>query len=248
MSGILRSLRKMNKTKGIFLLILIILGLSLYGLISMLYRPQVQPLAVSSKKLWVDGFDNVRTGWIRIGSSPYLDAQDQPTNMVNSTTSGDLIGDFSFANMPSGAVSLINVSLYFYGYSYYALERSKIYLWNGSWQYIGYKSGAWGWKSFDVTNVLDTFSEIDGAKIYLERYGAYGYEVAADACYLEVYFEAPTLPSGLKGDEKDGYGYCTNTTYLDARNHSKAIKIISDTYQGVRRTSMLLHQPDMKYF
>ncbi|RLI13389.1 hypothetical protein DRO33_01370, partial [Candidatus Bathyarchaeota archaeon] len=38
--------------------------------------PVAHASSIASATLWVDGFDNSRTGWDRYGSSPYLDAQD----------------------------------------------------------------------------------------------------------------------------------------------------------------------------
>ena len=38
--------------------------------------PNVRAQGTSTTELWVDGFDNSRAGWTRVGSSPYLDAQE----------------------------------------------------------------------------------------------------------------------------------------------------------------------------
>jgi len=148
---------------------------------------------LTSIDLWVNGFDNVRTGWTRIGSSPYLDVQDQPNNYINGSDFNE-IGDFSFEDLPAEAISVINCTIYYYGRTEISIyNRFKLYVWNGiEWIYIGILSpglGVWEWKSYDLSNVLDTIEKINNAKIYLLDYGYSGYWVAFDAIYLKVYYE-----------------------------------------------------------
>jgi len=156
--------------------------------------PPTGATTVESVELWVDGYDNSKTGWNRYGNSPYLDAQDQPTNMINSTVDEDLIGDFSFQDLPSTATSIINVTFWTYTLSKFTLSRIYFYVWNGSdWIEVSgvYSVNSWGWDSENITDILDTVDKVNNAKIYIRADGSWlsSYPVHVDAVKLEVWYE-----------------------------------------------------------
>jgi len=65
---------------------------------------------------WIDcnAFDATYDGWdTKIGSSPYVDAQDQPTNYIGETnTAGVEIGWFDFPNTSITGTLNVNISIY----------------------------------------------------------------------------------------------------------------------------------------
>ena len=66
----------------------------------------------ASEWLDVDSHDSTWTGWNKSGTSPYLDAQDQPTNIVYSKQDNDQIGWFGFENTVLAGTINLNISVY----------------------------------------------------------------------------------------------------------------------------------------
>jgi len=153
---------------------------------------EVEPAPGGTLELYVDSFDNSRTQWTRHGSSPYLDAQDQPSNYVEVPQGQELenqrIGDFGFED--AGQSGQINsVFLYLYCRRAEEQDTARVYLWDGSsWgSAISWSNAAWGWQSWDVSSRLDTWSKIDGALIYLRGSNDQDKgQIGADAAYLLV--------------------------------------------------------------
>lgn len=138
-----------------------------------------------TETLWVDGLGTERTGWTRIGSSPYLNAQDQPTNYVWTTTKRDEIGDFTFQD--SIHTEAINsVTLYVYSQSAAPAGNVDFWIWDGSaWiEYVISLPATWGWTSI-VVPVLDSWTKINGAKLYIGQPNSAN-RTDVDAAYLLV--------------------------------------------------------------
>jgi len=177
----------------IALLLVFVLADGFLGVLLPIQIPEVRADPdVASVQLWVDGFtDRVSDGWDKIGSSPYLDAQDQPNNYIDSTASDKDIGDFTFEDLPSTAVSVVNVTLYVYLKTFPFAGKVRIYVWDGSWQHVGdlgsYNN--WNWKTLDLSSVLDTVDEVNNAKMYINSYSYGAYHQLVDAAYLLVYYE-----------------------------------------------------------
>ncbi len=157
---------------------------------------------IRNTKLWVDSFDLTIDQWAKKGSSPYLNAQDEPLNQVYGqpnglgSQGGDRIGDFGFENH-SGTGTINSVMLRVYGRASPAfpdLKYFSVYLWDGSsWNRVmDFKSErCFVWKEVDVSLYLDTWDKINGAKIYLETEaeGQKGARQACDAAVLIVDYE-----------------------------------------------------------
>lgn len=141
--------------------------------------------------LWVNSLGTERTGWLRVGSSPYLNTQDQPANYVYSVTRKDEIGDFNFGDTSqSGTIN--SVTLYVYGQRGGTIVGFVVGIWDGSsWtEYALILPTSWGWVS-EVISVLDTWAKINGAKMYIKRPNS-TVRTDVDAAYLLVnYTELP---------------------------------------------------------
>jgi len=67
----------------------------------------------SSEWLDVDAFDATYDNWdTKTGTSPYLDAQDEPTNFIEDNTASATIGWFSFPDTTMTGTLTVNVSIY----------------------------------------------------------------------------------------------------------------------------------------
>jgi KaiC/GvpD/RAD55 family RecA-like ATPase len=141
--------------------------------------------------LYVDIFDNTRTGWTKHGTDPYLDAQDYPTEYVwmglDRTQS---IGDFSFQNSSKSSETINSVTLRVYAWKEDSQDTLWVYLWdNSSWgnAYNVARTPA-GWTEFDVTSRLDTWAKIDIAKIYFngDTTQAENYRLFVDCAMLRI--------------------------------------------------------------
>jgi len=121
--------------------------------------------------LYVDSFDNTRTGWTRVGAPPYLDNQNYPTDYAElSANQTESVGDFGFQNSSKSSETINSVTIRAYGWRERGQDEMGFYLWNGSsWdvKYLINRVSA-GWVGYDVTARLGTWAKIDGAKIYLD--------------------------------------------------------------------------------
>jgi len=174
--------------------------------------------AQTTATLWVNAFDNVRTGWTRVGSSPYLDAKDQPTNYVyndNTVVAYQKIGDFHFPNLPTEATDVTSVTLWVYADTASPFVYFWIYVWDGSvWNEVTCYHGPWSWKSYDLSTVLDTVEKVNNAKIYLDSAG-FGVVIKCDAVYLEVEYTVKTWPqsSNLDFNSTIPFSSCNMSSY-----------------------------------
>jgi len=171
-------------------------------------KPELPPVGATPQSLTlkVDGFDDSRTGWTRVGNAPYLDETDYPDNYVYSSAgSVEEIGDWSFEDFSIASASIINVTLNVNMSIQYAFQSLKVYLWNGSWIYVG-KADTAGWKlySFDITEILDSEEEINNAKMYLVKDDTFPFEMRADSAWLEVWYQLPA-PSASNLAPKNDY-------------------------------------------
>ncbi len=141
--------------------------------------------------LYVDIFDNTRTGWTKHGIDPYLDAQDYSTEYVwMGLDRTESIGDFGFQNISKSSETINSVTLGVYAWKEDSQDTLSVYLWdNSSWgnAYNVARTSA-GWTEFDVTSRLDTWAKIGIAKIYLngDTTQAENYRLFADCAMLRI--------------------------------------------------------------
>lgn len=124
---------------------------------------------MTSLELWVNGFDADKVEWTRVGASPYLDALDDPTNIVHVKDSSRSIGDFAFID-PSVSGKINSVLLKVYAKDLRTAGNLRVYLFDGvDWHYLGVQTVglSYAWASWDVSAILDTWAKITAAMAYL---------------------------------------------------------------------------------
>jgi len=128
---------------------------------------------------YVNAFDNARPDWIKYGASPYLGTIDYPANYIftGGGADGTLIeetGNYDFQNSGSENAEVIDsVAVEFYKKDCLNNPASvRVYVWNGSaWVDVGVlalSNNVWGWISIDVSSVIDSWSKVDGCRVYLK--------------------------------------------------------------------------------
>ncbi|MCK4266990.1 MAG: hypothetical protein KAX31_06890, partial [Thermoplasmata archaeon] len=123
--------------------------------------------------LYVDGWGSERTAWTEVGAAPYLDAQDQPTNIIRTTSDGAESGDYTFQDSTiTGTFSSSQVGLYANNDDGAGNDDFDVWIYDGSvWTLVGTPNIAgttWAWYTLDTSAILDTQAKIDAAKLYVE--------------------------------------------------------------------------------
>jgi len=143
--------------------------------------------------LYVNADDETRTDWTRVGTNPYLDAIDYNTNYVNVSGNNLVVGDFNFTDSGKSTETIDGVTVQLYAKQSGTNNNLEVFVWDGSvWTTLGVQvtPTSWGWMNWTATTVLDTWTKIDGAKIYIKSRAAVGtYEV--DCARLKVDYTAP---------------------------------------------------------
>jgi len=119
--------------------------------------------------LYVDTYNLISEDWITVGSAPYLDTQDQPTNYGYTSGNLDVWEEFTFADLSgSTGINSVNISVY----CDVTTETITVYIWDSgavAWSLAGTLSGSgWAWRSLDISTILTTEVEINNAKIYFK--------------------------------------------------------------------------------
>jgi hypothetical protein len=132
--------------------------------------------------------DSVTTPtWTTNGTTPYLDAQDQPTNYIYTTTN-DLVSDwYTFADTSgTGTGFTVNCSVY------WVAATDSTFLWEIDWTGDGVADASggpaitqtsWGWIDLGTISGLDTDTEINAARIRFQYYKGPG---GPDQCSIDA--------------------------------------------------------------
>jgi len=143
--------------------------------------------------LYVNADDENKTDWSRTGTNPHLDAIDYNASYVYVSGNNMLVGDFGFTDSGKSTETINNVTVQLYAKQSLVDNNLEVTVWNGSvWASLGVQGtpSSWGWMNWTATTELDTWTKIDGAKIYIQsRVAAGTYEV--DCARLQVDY-APT--------------------------------------------------------
>jgi len=192
---------------------------------------------MTTVELWVNGFDASSDSWTKIGSTPYLDAQDQPTNYVYSSARNTNCGLFTFQQR-AGSETINSVVLYIYSYGV-ATNDFECYL-GATPTGLGPPAGGWAWKNIDVSTILTTWSEINTATLLLDRRNTTN-EAGCDATYLLVdYVSGPTNVNVFDGlTLSDGIGKERRFTVSDGLNASDGFPRTDRTYFLVDSASLI---------
>jgi len=161
--------------------------------------------SASTTLLYVNADDGTKTDWTRVGTSPYLGAIDYNTNYVNVSANSKDVGDFDLADSGKSTetINSVTVQIYARQTSSKALE---VFVWDGStWTSLGSQTltTSWRWENYTATTVLNTWTKIDAAKIYLHTLSPTGtYEV--DCARLKVDYKATITWTEVTWDSANG--------------------------------------------
>jgi len=170
-----------------------LLPVAVSSLVSYTTTAVITPCEVEILDLYVDSFDATKDQWVTVGSSPYLDALDEPNNYVFSplegigSKDGDQIGDFGFEDA-NQTEAIVSVKLRIYGHAGTSNPDQcyfSVHLWNGSsWiKIMDFEGeGNYVWKEVDVSSHLDNWDKVNGAEIYLRTEDPASLEKGEHAC------------------------------------------------------------------
>jgi hypothetical protein len=131
--------------------------------------------------LYVNEEDGVRNDWTTVGVSPYLDAVDYNSNYVYASKNNYEVGDFGFEDSGKSFETIQNVNVQLYAKQSDTNNPLEVFVWEGSsWTSLNIREvpNEWGWIDWGANEVLNTWAEIDAAKIYMKtKTGAGIYEV-----------------------------------------------------------------------
>ncbi len=163
-------------------------------LVLVISLPSLVPIVSANPdfiNLYVNGYDARIEEWTPSGSNPYLDLQDEPTNIIFVDVKTERIGDFSFDDLP-GTPTVVSVFLYVY--TDCGGEIIRFHVWDGAgWTSFDFTGSPYSLQSVDITSVLSIDSEIDGAMVWVESIAIGGWKsgpVYVDQIYLRVEYVA----------------------------------------------------------
>ena len=190
LSRLFQSLKAVRRRKGRIgaLFFLGIFALMLISSMSVLVSSnEIQPsfipfspektFALSASSEWLDAnaFDatyplNPITGWTGTGASPYIDAQDQPTNIISTNINGATpIGWFDFPSTTLTGTLTVNISIYCNNDDGSANDRADVYVdfTGGAGSDIGdaAQHTSYSYDTFTVTG-CDTVAEVNALRVY----------------------------------------------------------------------------------
>lgn len=147
---------------------------------------------------YVDGLSTAETVWATAGTSPYLNAQDQPTNYIYSSSTGAISSWYTFADTSGiGSGFTVNLSIY-----WQCPSGDSFPEWGIDWTGDGIADASgsfttqstWGWVATGTIAGLDTATEINSARVHFthNKGGAGPDQVNIDAARLGIYKTATT--------------------------------------------------------
>lgn len=120
--------------------------------------------------LYCDSYTPIRnSGWRTVGTSPYLNAVDYPSNYVHTSLRMSRAGNFGFQN--SGTVTITTVALDINGRTTRQGNSIRVRIYDGStWINLGLVSlpTSFEWISIDVTSYLNTWKKINAAQLWFQ--------------------------------------------------------------------------------
>lgn len=141
-----------------------------------------------------DGFTATQAGWIEVGSTPYLDIQDYPTNYIKNV--GDMAqhweGRFTFENTEITTFSNQRVHIYLKVNVGYVVD---IWVWNGTTYSLGgdtdYRlandvttNGVWTTKSYDISTWAFNLTNLNAFALYFFEDASGGEGMYIDECHI----------------------------------------------------------------
>jgi hypothetical protein len=139
-------------------------------------------------QLWVNGNTSTYGAWTEAGTQPYLNAIDDPTNIISTATGSAAEGYFNFTDLSTTAVSVSAISLCVYGKSADGYIVT-IYNSTGGSQDFTHNplSSDYAWYNDSILPTLPTASEVNGAYIkFVYEYSGGKATTTLDAALLSV--------------------------------------------------------------
>jgi hypothetical protein len=170
-----------------------------------------------SLELYVDSFDNNKTGWEPLGLAPYLDAID--SSYVRTNTNGAETGCYWFADSGKSDETIDSVKLAVYcRYESSGDEEIKTYIYDGTSWVQGPNTKPLGtsltWIEVDVSSILDTWAKIDSAGFYMVylKVGSKAVFSDVDACRLIINYSTGLPPPPTQSSWSANSTHITITT------------------------------------
>jgi hypothetical protein len=120
-----------------------------------------------------------------------IDYYEPSFGWIETSSQNDFEGDFFFANSSKSTETIINVTVQVYSRNSDS-DSLEVYMWNGSsYPSLGTQglTPSWQWVNYTATTVLDTWTKIDGAKMYVKSLTNGGpYQI--DCARLQVYYNS----------------------------------------------------------
>jgi len=140
--------------------------------------------------LYVHTDDNTGTAWNEVGTTPFVDAQDEPTNYGWIDSSNKNWGNFEVDDTTgTGTVNSVNLTVYVDSGS----ERINFWVYDLSatvFVEVGFDAGSAGYHyvTIDLISWITTVAEIDAIEIYFrsKNQGGWGGQVEADYAAIGV--------------------------------------------------------------
>jgi hypothetical protein len=132
----------------------------------------IGPEAAAGEELHVNQYtQTARNDWAKVGTAPYLDAIDYPTNYIHDNIDGHEIGDFDFEDSAETTVPL-SVLLKVHCRKETSGGTIKVYIDPGT----GFveagtitPDAVWADKELDVSSIVDAYEKVNAAKMDLKH-------------------------------------------------------------------------------
>nr|KXH74456.1 MAG: hypothetical protein AM325_16600 [Candidatus Thorarchaeota archaeon SMTZ1-45] len=121
---------------------------------------------------WLDtnNNDSTWTGWTTIGTAPYLDAQDEPTNYIYTKQPSDQIGWFEFENTAITGTVSVNISIYCMNIAGAGDDSAEVfvdYTGSGAGTSVGVVGQHTSYYYDNISLGLHTQAEVNALRVYL---------------------------------------------------------------------------------
>jgi len=131
---------------------------------------------MTTEEVYTDAIDNTYLEWTGVGNTPYL--QNTDSDLINKNIAGKKEGCWTFPNSV-GSGTINSVKLRFEGrVSIVDANGWRVYVWDGSsWINAGAfypPSTSYAWYEKDVSTILNTWTKINGCKVYIVSIRASG--------------------------------------------------------------------------
>jgi hypothetical protein len=153
----------------------------------------------SGSSEWLDcnTFDSDRTGWEEVGSSPYLGAQDYPSNYTWSTTNNRMERYFYFPSTTLTGTLSVTISIYCNNDDGAGDDKADVYVdytGSGTGSYVGSVAQHTNWQYDTIDLGSHTVSEVNNLRVYF-RYNGEGSADDVRIDHVRIGVNSPASPN-----------------------------------------------------